>query len=642
MTATSATTVQSLVLPIAQTTARPIPLDAVRLEHGFWRDRAKLNRASLATALEGLEDYGALAYLRAAAARAPLPPVPALNDVLVYKIFDSDVYKWLEAFAVEQAREPLGTELQDAAERLVDLVGQAQWSNGYIDFSVTVRGEEPLANWQDGCEMYNHAHLIQAAVGWARFLGDRRLLDVAVRLADHLLAKAEEDSQFLVFCHAVLEMAFVELYRETRDARYLRSAGEQIDLRGRRLFGPWVFTPEHHQDDVPVRERSSIHGHAVMAQYLLCGLVDYAVEAGDAELLRVAVAQWEDMVARKLYITGGAGSRHHDEAFGEPFELAPDTAYAETCAAVVTVMLSWRLLLATGESRYADLIERVLYNGVLPGVSLDGCRFTYANPLHVRVASRVLSPDGYGHRQPWFECACCPPNLIRCIAAVGELVATTGDDALTIQQLIASTVQWAPDRRVRVDTDLPFGSGAVSVAIEESDDRPWTLRVRRPSWAQQVSMSASWSSSPSVAEEDGYFSVHRVWSAGDRFEIGMPMNVDVYEARDEVDAVRGQVALTRGPLVYCVEDTDLPQGTVVDSLQISPDEPIDVIDTPGLAMPGLRVRGAVQQASDQGLYHRRGAPQERRAVLVDVTAIPYFAWGNRGEPTMRVWIPERS
>lgn len=627
---------RGLVWPRAATRLRPISPDSLRLREGFWAERAAVNEGSLAGARDQLESWGALPYLRSASERTGPPEVPTHNDRLVYKIFDSDIYKWLEAIAVEATRKGLPAELQDSALEMIGLIESAQWPSGYIDSSATVHNVAPFAEWNNGTELYNQGHLIQAATAWARAFDDDRLLACARRLADLLIGRVEGAPRLMLAAHPGLEMAFVELYRETGDAAYLKSAQEQLDRRGYGLLGPWLFTPDHWGDHSPIRESRTIQGHAVMALFLLCGVVDVAIETRDNELLEVAVVQWEDMVNRKLYITGGIGSRHHDEGFGDPFELAPDTAYAETCAAVASIMLSWRLLLATGEARYADLIERTLYNGLLAGVSLDGCSYFYANPLHVRVPGRVLSPDGYGHRQPWFECACCPPNLMRAIAGVEQLIATRSDDGLQIHQFISSEVR-TDGRGVEINSDLPFGDGVTSVRVTESDGDEWTISVRRPEWAPTMEVAASWSSAPIGTFKDGYLSIRRRWQVGDELTLQVPMQVVAVHARTEVDAVRGQSAIMRGPIVYCFEDTDLPGSADVNNLQVDvQSERMEFTMVEDLGVLGIRLAGTLV-ATEGPLYHT-GEPIERPGSSTIVTAIPYFSWGNRDEPSMRVWV----
>ena len=632
------------------TTLTPMAADAVALGGTFWSDRQATNRdASLVESLQHLQEYGALPYLRAAAGNTGLPDVPELRDTHVYKILDSDVAKWVEAVAYESMRSPLPAAVAEAAEEIVELLVTAQTADGACHSWTRVHEVAPLSMWREGHETYCGGHLIQAGVAWHRATGDVRLLDLACRLADFFVA-ARADYPELLPLHPGLEMALVELYRETGERRFLDQAVDYLERRGHGELGFWKFSPDHFVDDEPIRDMTTIRGHAVMALYLLCGVVDVAVETGDRELLAVAETQWNDMVQTKLYLTGGAGSRQHDEAFGDPYELAPDTAYAETCAAIASIMVSWRLLLATGRSRYADLIEQTVYNGALSGVSLDGASFFYVNPLHVRRPSRILSPDGYGHRQKWFECACCPPNLMRLVSTMAHLVSTGDDQGIQIHQLVAASI--STDRaRLVVDTDLPFGEPRVDFLVEESVETPWTLRIRQPDWAEPVSFAASWSTDPvTVPSVDGYAAITRTWAAGDRLSMTFDMPVRRVAAHPLVDALRGQEAFMRGPVVLCVEDTRLDAELQLDALQVPPGiTPVERVASDDAPVAWRTELHHHTLPAPEELYRpagRSGATQQEATPRtgtnpVQVELIPYFAWGNRGPARMKVWLPRQ-
>lgn len=624
-------------------TLSALPADAVALRDETWLLRQQRNaETSLVGALAQLEAWGALPYLRAAARGSGLPDVPRFNDPHVYKILDSDIYKWLEAAAVEHVRAGLSPELATAVDEVIDLVLTAQRPDGSVHSWVTVHGDRPLAGWREGHELYCGGHLIQAAVAWFRANGDRRLLDVASRFVDMVLGYGGAPEGEPLPLHPGLEMALVELFRATGERRYLDAALRYIDRRGHGEVGFWRFSPEHFVDDVPVRQAYDIRGHAVMSLFFLCGVVDAAVETRDRELLAAVEAQWDDMVASKLYVTGGAGSRHHDEAFGEAFELGPDTAYAETCAAVASVMLSWRLLLATGRARYAELIERTVYNGALAGVSLDGASYLYVNPLHVRRAGHILSPDGYHHRKEWYECACCPPNLMRLVASFGQMVATGDPGGIELHQLVSSVVRGARGRVLDVESDVPSGGGGVVVEVAASDADPWTLRVRVPSWSTGARVRASWSAErPPSPDADGWLVVRRAWRPGDRLELQLDCVATVSLADPRVDACRGQVVIERGPYVYCLEEGPTNPGLDIDSVEIDPDvvlEPV-LLEVAGVPTPALR--GAVRRRGGDGgaLYRPVTTARPTGRAGEEMTFLPYATWGNSGPVRMRVWLP---
>lgn len=627
--------------------ARLAPLGGRRVvvEDPFWVNRASTNRSvSLEEAYARLEEYGALPYLRAAAEGRPAPVVKQFNAPTFYRLLDSDVYKWLEALAYEHVRQPLDAGLLERAEAVIDLIARAQRDDGFVQTWALVHdADTTLAGWTDSYVPYCAAHLIQAGVAWARAFGTTRLLECATGMAD-FIRRSRADFPDMIPLHPGLEMALVELYRETGVAAHLELAKGFIDRRGRNSFGWWKFTPDRYIDDTPLRELTSVHGHAVMALYLLCGMVDVAVETGDRALLAAAEAQWEDFVGTKMYITGGAGSMHYDEAFGRPYELSPDTAYAETCAAVASTMLAWRLLLATGRGRYADVIERTYYNGLLAGGALDGHTYFYVNPLQVREAGRVLSPDGYGHRQPWFECACCPPNLMRAIATFGQLAYTADSDGLQLQQYVTGTID-APVGRLRVKSNIPFGDGRVVVTVETAASAEWTMAFRVPEWASRPELVVNGvvqQAGRDDLDEDGYFTIRRRWTPGDEVRLETDPEFAQAVADDRLDAVRGQAAIVRGPLVYCLEGMDLPDSVALDAVRLPAHLEVEVGRPDEFGIPSavaslLAVPPAPKRLLPYARVDEVAAGGEPRTFEAEIR--PYFAWGNHGPTTMRVWLP---
>jgi len=370
------------------------PLAGATLDGGYWAALQRLNRERLLPdAPRRLEAAGNFENLRAAAGRSDAGyrgPV----------FMDSDVYKWLEAVGWELAREP-SPELAASADAAIELIEAAQGADGYLNsyYQVAAPGER-YANLAWDHELYCAGHLIQAAVAHARGRGDERLLAVARRFADQLDGVFGPGRRDGAPGHPEIELALVELARLTGERRYLELARRFVDARGRATLQPARFGSSYFQDRVPVREQDEVEGHAVRACYLGAGVTDVYLETGEPALLAAMRAQWHDMAARKAYLTGGIGAHHLDEAFGDAFELPPDRCYGETCAAIASVLWSWRLLLATGEARYADLLERTLYNGVMVGLALDGGGFSYANPLHVRDGHRDPVEIG-AERRPW-------------------------------------------------------------------------------------------------------------------------------------------------------------------------------------------------------------------------------------------------
>jgi len=612
--------------PAAVAAQQPLSAGAVVLRTGFWQHRVELNaRVTLAAGLRELGEAGTLDNFRLAAGTG----TGDYHGKLPF--LDTDVYKWLEAASWELQRAP-GAELAGQVDELIELVGSVQQPDGYLNtYNQVVHGGERWVDLAMGHEMYTAGHLIQAGIAHRRATGAQTLYGIAVRVADLLVAEFGAGGRRDGYCgHPEIETALVELYRESNERAYLDLAARLVDGRGRGLLGDRPFGRRYFQDLEPVRETTGIYGHAVRALYLATGLADLSLETGDAGLLKVLRAQWDDLVSGKTYITGGTGARHRDEALGDSFELPADQAYTETCAAIALLQLSWRLLLATGEAEYADMFERVLYNGFLAGLSLDGERFFYVNPLQVRPGS-TLGPDG---RQPWFSCACCPPNVMRTLASLPHLLATTDASGLVIHQYAAATINAVAGVPVGVEiaTGYPY-SGTVEVRVTEPGE--WTLALRVPGWARGVATVSV--DGTDIPVPDGYVRVAREWRGGEVVRLELPLDVRLVVADPRVDAARGCVAVERGPLVYCAEQVDqaadLDLVTVTGSAEAG--EPLRI---GGVEVPTVRL-GAKQNHGASGWPYRSYPGATEPGPEVPVVAVPYFAWANREFGAMRVWLP---
>jgi uncharacterized protein len=617
---------------------RPVPLGAVTITGGLWAARREANGAvAVPNGRERLEAAGNLENLRIAAGAAS---GAAQGPVFM----DSDVYKWLEAAAWEYARRP-SQELLDAQREITALVAAAQQPDGYLDTVVQLRyGGQRYQDMAMSHEHYCAGHLFQAAVAQVRCTGERGLLDVAVRLADHLVATFGPGRNEKLDGHPEVETSLVELYRETGNRDYLELARFFVDARGRGTIEGHGFEPAYYSDRVPVREQTTVEGHAVRAVYLGAGAADVATELGDAELLRVLERQHAAMDATKTYLTGGLGSRWDGEAFGDPYELPPDRAYAETCAAIGGVQWAWRMLLATGDPRYADAAERKLFNGFLAGVSLAGTEYFYVNPLHLRPGAVPDEGRSPAHgRRPWFRVACCPPNIMRTLASLPGYLATTDADGVQLHQYATGSLSVAVpggDARVSVETDYPW-DGLIRVAVDETPEGEWTLSLRIPAWADGARLRVAGEEQAVAA--GSYVAVRRSWQAGDSVELSLPMNVRIVEADERIDAIRGCIAMERGPLVYAVEQVDLPDGVSVDDLRLDATAGTSAEYRPDL-LGGITVITAHGQARthapDAWPYRpvgEGGAAPDRTDVTI--VAVPYFAWANRGVGPMRVWLP---
>jgi DUF1680 family protein len=567
-----------------------------------------------------------------------------------FQFQDSDVYKWLEAACWQLADAP-DEGLAEEVEAVVGLIAAAQREDGYLQTYYQLGGGEPWTELGWGHELYCAGHLMQAAVAHHRATGSDRLLDVARRLADHIESVFGPGKQVDTVCgHPEVETALVELYRTTEEKRYLDLARYFVERRGHGSLSSGADRghdrdpgPEYWQDHTPVREADEVTGHAVRQLYLLAGAADLAAETGDTGLRAALERLWQDMVSTKTYLTGAVGSRHDWESFGDAYELPADRAYAETCAAIASVHFSWRMALLTGQARYSDLIERTLFNGFLAGVGLDGKTWLYVNPLHLRAHSHERPGDQTAHRTPWFRCACCPPNVMRLLASLPHYIATTDDSGLQLHQYTAG-VYGGDGLTVRVATEYPW-DGTVTVTVEEAPAAlARTVRLRLPGWCTQHTLTVNGASADGEAQ-DGWLRVTRAFAPGDviRLDLAMPPRLTVPSLR--VDAARGCAAIERGPLVYCLEQTDQPGGLDPDSVALVLDAPLSVHSRPEL-LGGVSTVSAVGQplpvddAPAGWPYRPHGAEAAREpGEGVELTAVPYYAWANREPGAMRVWLP---
>lgn len=626
--------------PGGRVVVRPLPLDAMRLDPagllGSWQERN--SRATLPHCVSQLEAGGALNNLRRTSGDGQ-------THVGMW-FSDSDVYKTLEAAAWQLGRDPADQDLSAFVESATQLLERVQEPDGYLNSNV--QHDHPDERWGDlskSHELYCAGHLIQAAVAASRagVTAGPRLLAVARRFADLIVDRYGPDGVEAVCGHPEIETALVELYRLTGHQPYLELASLFIERRGHGLLGTIPFGAAYFQDHLPVREAAEFTGHAVRQLYLLAGIVDVAVETADDELLRASERLWESAFGTKTYVTGAHGSRHRDEAVGDAFELPPDRAYAETCAAIGSFQWNWRMLLATGAPQYADEMERVLYNAIAVAIAADGKHFFYSNPLQLRSGHDGTGEDSPSQRLSWYTCSCCPPNLARLLASVQSYVATADDSGLQLH-LYASGTLHTGGRTVRVDTRYPW-AGEIALTVESESVMPWTLALRVPGWCSGATVEVD-GVPVDVTPVDGYLRLTRDWSAPTRLVLRLPMPSRLLAAHPRVDAVRGCVALSRGPLVYCVEQADLPSGVVLEDAAVEAGAAVEIVEhgDEDLIPVSLTVAGQVADPDPESapLYQTYVSPSARAGTAVrpvTVTAVPYFLWGNRESGPMRVWIP---
>lgn len=620
------------VVPVAPLRGRLIPLglDEVTLSGGFWGERRVRNgRVTLEHCAAWLERAGWIANFDRVAHGGPFERAGR-------EFADSETYKVLEACAWEAAA---GTDPAEraTAERLYRALAArvvaAQQADGYLNTAFGGPGQPE--RWSDlewGHELYCAGHLIQAAVARARTAGEDELVRAARRVADQVCEVFGPGGREDVCGHPEIETALVELARVTGEQRYRDTAAAFVERRGHGTLPAEEFGSAYFQDDAPVRKADVLRGHAVRALYLSAAAVDLAVDSDDEELLAAVVRQWEVTVARRTYLTGGMGSRLMDESFGEDFELSADGAYAETCAGVAAVMLAWRLLLATGDERHADLAERILYNVVAAGVGADGRSFFYANTLHRRrgvddVDPRVPHPRPVaGVRAPWFTVSCCPTNSARLLASLPGYVATRDADGVQLHQYASARVRTTvagQEIALDVATDYPR-AGRVTVTVGTDASAPWTLSLRVPAWADGARLDGVPVSGP-VAR------VRRAFRAGDRVVLELPTTPRAIHPDPRIDAVRGTVAVERGPLVLCAESHDLPPGRDLNGLAV----------LPGTLRP--RGDGAIltvtSATGSNGWPYATARPPTGTPDVVDLPLVPYHEQAERGPGAMRVWLP---
>jgi uncharacterized protein len=646
--------------PDAHAALRPDARAAVT--GGFWADRRRVNaEVSIPQGPERLAEAGNLENLRRAAERL----TGGFQGGHPFQ--DTDLHKWLEAAAWQLAEpgidEHAAAELTGHIEEFAALLARAQEDSGYLNsYYQVAKPEVPhFTELHWGHELYTAGHLIQAAVAHHRATGRRQLLDVAVRFADHIAdsfgPKSSGKPVDGIDGHPEIETALVELARETGDARYTGLARYFVDRHGGALSltaAHGAGRPGYYQDHAPLREAPAVTGHAVRQLYLLAGAADVATETGEPELRTAVERLWAEMAARQTYLTGGIGAHHSDEGFGHPYELPAERAYCETCAAIASVQFGWRMALLTGEAKYADLIERTLYNGVLCGVSLSGDRYLYDNPLHVRDGHADQEGDK-PRRVPWFSCACCPPNLMRLLASLPHYLATTTADGteLRLHQYAEGTVSaklGGGDVALRVETDYPW-QGRIAITVTRSQPGPWTLALRVPHWS-----AAGWTlrqPQPDVptTHADGWLRLTRTWTEGETLVLDLDMSPRFTLADPRVDAARGCLAIERGPLVYCVEGVDqppLPDGTGLDDLVVDPRAGLATAERQELlggitavtATARVRPRPPAEHDAPWWPYRPAGTGTPAPAGdPVTLTAIPYYAWANRENSAMRVWLP---
>lgn len=570
---------------------------------------------------------------------------------------DGDVYKWIETMARLYALTH-DAALDRRMDAWIERIARTQAEDGYLGTQTQFNPQKPRWGMRNYHELYNMGHLLTAAAAHHQATGKSTLLNVARRTADYLYRTFQPRPKELAHFgwNPSNIMGLVDLYRVTGDPRHLELAGIFVDMRG---SVPWpkgnaafaldADPGDQTQDRVPLREETAAVGHAVTGAYLFSGAADVVAETGEPALREAVLRIWDDITGRKMYVTGGTAAYHHGlsvrrdrvhEAYGAPYELPRRTAYNETCACIGHAMFSRRLLALTGAARHADTMERVLYNSMLSAMSLDGTRFFYTNPL-ARRADVPLEWQDARERWPAWTCYCCPPSVARTLAGLGDWAWSLSADAVWLHLFgtgdLAGTVAGGAVRLAQ-SSRYPW-DGRIALRIGEAPAAPFTLNVRIPAWAAGTTISVNGAPVSPVPQPGSYAAIRRAWKAGDAIEMNLPMDPVVVEAHPEVEQNRGQVAVMRGPLVYCVESADLPAGTDIDDLVLPVGAAWTIRHDPGLlgGVTVLECEARALAAADgpTGLYRRARAG----GTPVRLRMVPYYAWCNRGPGDMSVWLP---
>lgn len=611
----------------------------VQIDDQFWSPRLKANaEVTIPHTLDKCDQTGRMANFARAAGT-----MNGEHEGLVYN--DSDLYKVIEGASYVLARKP-NPKLDRYLDELITRIAGAQQPDGYLNTYFTLVA--PHRRWSDlraKHELYCAGHLFEAAVAHHEATGKAELLGVATKFADYIDATFGPGRRHAPPGHPEVEIGLVRLFRVTGDRRYLRLAKFFLDQRGR--IEQRACYGSDAQDHKPVLEQSEAVGHAVRAIYLYCGMADVGAMTGESGYLAAIDRLWENVVATKLYVTGGVGARASGEAFGDDYELPNDTAYSETCAAIANAMWNHRLFLVHRDARYIDVLERVLYNGFLAGVSLRGDRFFYPNPL----ASDGIS--GFNQRAnerlDWFDCACCPTNVARFMASLPGLIYAHDDAAIYINLFVAGTAEVAlcnMSVQLEQQTRYPW-DGRVRIDVRPERPADFTVHVRIPGWAVGLPVPSDLyrfldasdaeivlrinGRTVEVNPQAGYVAVRRTWQEGDMIELDLPMVVRRLVSHEKVLANAGRIALQRGPIVYCIEavdhDCDVNHVSLPDRATLTPRHRADLLG-------GVTVLSGVGVAAR---FDGNGQPIE--AEPVDLMAIPYYAWNHRGPGWMAVWLP---
>ena len=639
----------------------PIPLSQVAIEGGFWGERQCVNRERTIPAIyQKLEETGRVK----AWSGIRTHEIPRERSV-VHMFWDSDSGKWLESVAYSLAMHP-DPDLKAIADELIDAVAGAQHDDGYLNTYFPVL--DPAGKWanlRDCHELYNAGHLMEGAVAYFQATGERKLLDVLCKFADHIEATfgADDGKARGYPGHPEIELALVKLYRATGERRYLDLARYFIDERGQAPHyfdieaekrgesteDYWAQTYRYCQAHAPIREQTEANGHAVRACYLYAGIADVALETGDEELLALSRRLWDDLTQKQMYLHGGVGPSHSNEGFTFAYDMPTETAYAETCAAIALAFWAHRMFQLDPDSRYIDIMERAIYNGSLSGISHDGTGFFYANPLAAYPGVNPMGrwsgilESGHFRRVDWFFCPCCPPNISRLIASIGEYTWSQAGRRVYAQLYHDNTVSLhvaGQSLQISQATSYPWDE-KIHFSVKTATQLDFELALRIPDWCHSHKLTVN-GEACAAGNERGYAVVARNWSDGDTVELTLAMPVERVIPHRSIRQAAGQVALQRGPLIYCVEEVD--NGPRLANICLPAESALRSRHDAELLGGATVITGEalrIEAPTDSSALYRHQSQTQYIDSRFEFKAIPYFLWANRAPGEMRVWLRSR-
>lgn len=622
-----------------------VPFNEVKVSDQFWLPKIETNRTvTIPAAFAKCEEMGRMDNFLIAGGKMQ----GKVKGEMPFD--DTDVYKTIEGAAYSLTTHP-DPKLDAYVDSVIDIIKVGQEADGYLTTYKTIDTTYSPAKWcapaprwiNEECshELYNSGHMFEAAAAHYRATGKKNFLDIATKNADLLVKVFGEGKNPGVPGHQIVETGLIKLYQVTGKEEYLKLAKHFLDFRGdstkRKLWGPY------NQDHEPVTQQDEAVGHAVRAEYMYAGMTDIAVLYKDEAYKNAVDKIWDNIVSKKLYIIGGVGARHDGEAFGNNYELPNLTAYNETCAAIANVYWNYRMFLLHGDSKYIDVLERSLYNGVISGVGLDGKTFFYPNPLECDLHYK-FNQGGSLDRQPWFDCSCCPTNICRFLPSVPGYIYAQANGSIYVNLFVQSSSTIPMDKKSSVtisqETQYPW-EGEVKIKVSPEKASLFALRLRIPGWVQNqpvpgdlYSYISPEPSSFSVTvngekvpfkEENGYAVISREWKQGDVINYSLPMDIHRVESNQQVVENTQKVAIERGPIVYCLEGKD--NGPELMELALSDSTRLMSKFEAELLGGVVTISGNTQVAGNKA------------KAVQNITAIPYYVWDNRGVNEMKVWIP---